>query len=287
MTTRAYAAVVDHTSDAGFRAWGSTLSSNLATAGLIQTADTGQINWATVTRPAVNIAAGYEIWRLANSSLFFKIEYGTGSSAANVPQMWITVGTGSNGSGTLSGQVSTRSIWTVNQSPSSTAAAYNTYICVTADCLNICWSLNGFLTNSTPGGFLSVGPTVDSNGAVTTTGYSVVRQSTGAGFAMQCVRVSSPASSYSESTAFSLVPGAVTSSIVVNGNNQAYTWWSNVPDVQPYLYGCTYLNVEIAKGNTFSVAVVGTTAHAYLAIGQISSSGPAFGGSNAAAMLYE
>lgn len=99
--------------DADFRTWGSTISAALATLGLVQTADTGQINWTTVSKPAgTNTAQGYEIWRFADSQqgttpIFLKIEYGSGS-AIDRPSIWTSIGSASNGSGTLTGQLSTR-----------------------------------------------------------------------------------------------------------------------------------------------------------------------------------
>lgn len=99
--------------DAELRSWGSAVSAQLAACGLVQTADTGQINWATVTKPAAGATpAGYEIWRFndalqATKPVFIKVEYGTGG-AATFCAMWLTVGTGTNGAGTLSGQLFAR-----------------------------------------------------------------------------------------------------------------------------------------------------------------------------------
>lgn len=49
---------------------------------------------------------GYTLWRFndtlqATQPIFFKLEFGSNSSGANYPSMFITVGTGSNGSGTI------------------------------------------------------------------------------------------------------------------------------------------------------------------------------------------
>lgn len=95
-------------SSADFQAWVQGIHNALAAIGLTQTADTGQINPASVALPgAANTAAGYEIWRLndalqATSPFFFKIEYGTGASAlGSTPSLWITVGASTNGAGTL------------------------------------------------------------------------------------------------------------------------------------------------------------------------------------------
>lgn len=99
--------------DADFRAWGSGIAAALAAVGLVQTADTGQVNWATVTKPAVtNTVAGYEIWRFndalqATRPVFVKIEYGV-AATVDRPEIWVTVGTTTNGAGTLGGQVRAR-----------------------------------------------------------------------------------------------------------------------------------------------------------------------------------
>jgi hypothetical protein len=95
--------------DATFRTWGGGISAQLAAVGLVQAADTGQINWATVARPAANGFAGYEIWRFSDSlqatfPVFIKLEYGTGS-LADRPSLRVQTGSGTNGAGTLTGQV--------------------------------------------------------------------------------------------------------------------------------------------------------------------------------------
>lgn len=104
--------VYDNSSDANFRSWGSTISANLASLGFVQTGDTGQVNWSTVTAPAGGSYV-YEIWRGAganqtNCPVFFKIEYGTSSGV--IPGFAIKFGTGSNGSGTLTGNLTTRKV---------------------------------------------------------------------------------------------------------------------------------------------------------------------------------
>lgn len=100
--------------DARFRAWAQAIHDHIAATGMVQTADTGQINLATVTRPtAINTVAGFEIWRFddalqATAPMFFKAEYGIGLTLDR-PMLSTSVATGTNGAGTLTGQVSTRS----------------------------------------------------------------------------------------------------------------------------------------------------------------------------------
>lgn len=106
--------------DADFRAWGSGLAAQLAAMGLIKTTDTGQIDWLTVLRPAVSTYAGYEIWRFndtlqATKPVFIKVEYG-GAAIQDRPNLRITVGTGTNGAGTLTGQISASRVLTASAS---------------------------------------------------------------------------------------------------------------------------------------------------------------------------
>jgi hypothetical protein len=109
MTTQAWQTISGATDNATFRTIGSSLSARLASLGCVQTGDTGQINWSTVTYPAQNADAGYEIWRFADSlqgtaPIYFKITYGRPNVASSVPvRITLQVGTGSNGTGTLTG----------------------------------------------------------------------------------------------------------------------------------------------------------------------------------------
>ncbi len=95
------------TSDATFRAWGLAISTALAAIGLVQTSDTGQINWSTVLKPSGSpVTQGYEIWRFndalqSTAPVFIKFAYG--SAGGQVPGIIISIGTGSNGAGTLTG----------------------------------------------------------------------------------------------------------------------------------------------------------------------------------------
>lgn len=103
--------VSSFTTDAKFRTWGAAVKALLAAGGLVQTADTGQIDWTTVTKPiAVTTTAGYEIWRFndtlqSTTPIFIKISYGSQSVASgNGPGFTgVMVGTGSNGTGTITG----------------------------------------------------------------------------------------------------------------------------------------------------------------------------------------
>lgn len=289
MTTRTYTSVVDHTGNAGYIAWRDQLFSELILCGLVQTADTGQYTAAAGTRPATNTAGDYIILRLSNSALYFKIETGTGSVAAG-PQAWITVGTGSNGSGTITGQTNTRSIWMQGVAPTSTAVAYTTYLCVVTDAFSVVFKANGYVSSARHGGVLCVGRTADSSGSTTTTGFAVIRlNGTANALPMQWVRTDTTATTYSETTQFALVPGGVTSSALQNGDLQVYQTWIAVPDVQPFLYACVYVEAEVTELNTITATLFGSSSHTYLALSLLQSSGTVANGSTAyaIALIYE
>jgi hypothetical protein len=113
--------------DANFRLWGKAISDQLAAGGWVQTTDTGQINWTTVTKPgAANTVAGYEVWRSNDAGgglnqIYVKIEYGS-SGSANIPGVWLTVGWASDGAGALTGITTTRTQITQGISSSTTYA---------------------------------------------------------------------------------------------------------------------------------------------------------------------
>lgn len=270
MTKASTSSFLDHSGDAGFRAWGLEFSTQTGVVGLVQTADTGQINWTTVTRPGINTAGGYEIWRFADSTLFLKIEYGTNASAAS-PAMWITVGTGSNGTGTLTGQLSTRNLFVSAAVPASTVTNYTSRWCAIADAFSVTWkeiSMGATLN----GGYLVIGKTCDGTGTSTTTGFAVIRDSSASGtISKQSVRIVATATTYNDvSTDITVIGDPGASSLTAGGSQQAYEISVNIPDVQPFCYACTVLISEAARGSTLVVAMVGSTTRTYISPGQIS-----------------
>lgn len=101
----------DNSSQANFQNWAQGISTAMASCGLTQSADTGQVVWST--NPAVPAATGltpfYEIWEFADSfastsPVFIKLQYGTAVSAG-LPGFTISVGTSTNGAGLLGGNL--------------------------------------------------------------------------------------------------------------------------------------------------------------------------------------
>lgn len=124
-------------SDVAIRAWGSGISQALRQVGLLAHTDTGQVDWATVVRPAGQVATevmfGYEMYRFADAlqataPVFIKIEYGftvagaLPTYAAGPPHIYVTVGTGTDGVGNLTGLKSARTRLMGNVTPAGNVA---------------------------------------------------------------------------------------------------------------------------------------------------------------------
>jgi hypothetical protein len=124
--------------DAHFRAWGKSISDQLLAGSWALTADTGNdangnglIDFTTVVKPAaISTVQGYQIWKSNDAAgslvnIFLKIEYGSFSTSANQPQIWLTIGFASDGSGNLTGTISTRTAIHVNTTATTTAVNCN------------------------------------------------------------------------------------------------------------------------------------------------------------------
>jgi hypothetical protein len=101
--------VCDNTSLANFKAWAQAISSWFTTAGWTQTADTGQVNWSTISSVPAAGTFVYEMWQpsdalqTGSTAYYVKIQYGTGTASPAGPRCNIQIGLGTNGSGTLTG----------------------------------------------------------------------------------------------------------------------------------------------------------------------------------------
>lgn len=271
MSTQSWSTRVRHDSDATFREWGSEFNTKLAAAGLVQTSDTGQINWTTVTRPGTNTDAGYEVWKL-NDSLFstapiyIRFDYGTSGSATQ-PSIKATVGTGTNGAGTLTGTALTTARRINGNNSAGVDTTYQSYVCVAEGFVGIAWKTTNQLT-----GTLFVCRTVDSTGAYTATGAMVYwGNGLNSGVtATQALRFAATAAAYTAqtaipNTALCINPQTPTAT-TVGSNIQAMVAWTITPAVAPLLGVCGVGNTELSLGSTFSVALVGSTAHTYIAL---------------------
>jgi hypothetical protein len=271
MATQNWLYPIRHDSDADFRGWGADLSAKLAAVGLVKTADTGQINWTTVTRPGVNTYAGYEIWRYPDSSIFMKWEFGTGSGAAS-PGVRVQVGTGSNGAGTLTGTLSAANTIFVDRLLASAGTQRQSVMCLSNGFFGFSGYLGAFDTDR-EGAFFAVSRTTDANGAVTSDGACVYWMAAGntlgavarhqaLNFTTNTARTATSDGSYG------YVPGSLTNSLV-GADFQAFVNWAAYPAVRPTMGVVTVIRAELAAPvyTTFQTAVVGSTQRTYISLG--------------------
>lgn len=271
MTTQSWSTGMRHDSDAAFRAWGSEIGVKLAAINLVQTADTGQINWATVTLPGANTSGGYEIWRFndslqATAPIYFRIDYNTAN--ANQPKIVVTVGTGSNGSGTITGTAKSAANAINGQSAQTSATAFQSYFCHVDGFLGMDWKNGSGLSE----GNLLIIRTVDSSGAPTAVG-AMVCWGVGSGTSItgrQFLRFAATAAAATlatnvQSGALGINPGAASASLV-GSDVQVFIAWANTPQIQPLVGICGVLKSEIAVGNTFAATLVGSTSRTYIVL---------------------
>lgn len=157
--------------DALFRQWGSGIKAQLTVCGLTQASDTGQIDWSTVTLPGTSTYGGYEIWDFESYKL--KMEYGIGGAATR-PALRVSLGTGTNGTGTLTGQFTgaTSVALVVSASKSGTGDMLPSYCCVVDGGLYLWNNLDA--STATFGIGLGVECTLDASGAPTADGAVII-----------------------------------------------------------------------------------------------------------------
>lgn len=291
MTTATTATVLDDSSDAAFRTWVAEIITQLVTTcGLTQTADTGQINTATVTRPAINTAAGYVILRFndtlqSTAPIFMKMEFGS-AGTTSTPQIWLTIGTGSNGSGTLTGPLSTRVATNAGVVAGSTTTSFTSRFCYnsTFGVAWMAWKQNANTTasaNGFTGGFY-LARSHDNTGAATGTDCVVINNSstaTGNGgstcgyaqclnFAGSVVTPATPNNAWLASSGLTNnVPFNQTSTTTAGNSYSIPCYWLALNALNFSAYICGVLNAETAVGSSFTDTLVGSTPLTFLNCG--------------------
>lgn len=267
-----YAAVATNATDASFRSWGSTLAAAIVTAGLIKTTDTGQVDWATVTTSAtVGLSRGYEVYRFndplqSTAPIFIKLEFGTSASSANTPGAWVTIGTGSDGAGNITGVLMART--PVNRAAAlSGSAAWPVYVCVKDGFFGLAaFHGNGGVNR---GGILLVVERVKDDAAANLDeAIYVLSGSLSLNSPTGQVIVFSSGAIYT-GVACHIPQGATAS--VVGSDVQVFRHFPPTPRLRYSSGVCTYVNSEFASGtaSAFTLALVGSTPRTYIPLGNL------------------
>jgi hypothetical protein len=284
--------------DADFRTWGTGIAAQLTACGLTQTSNTGQINWTTVTKPSANgTLQGYEIWRFADTlqstaPFFIRLDYGSGSFA-DTPSLFVQVGTGTNGAGTLTGVTSQPSLIYSSHSKSA-GVTLNSYCCGSTATGRIMlmnnvdpadwWCWQGFCIERARDG-----SGVTSGDGVGVQSFSKAGSFTNSYQLLPSVVGSAPAILYNGRFPICISPQAITSAQLTYGSNVALF-------PVPYFIGKVYWSMNLGyldptftAFSPFTATHLGAT-HTFLPLGTLLPYGPwAYGGDFTCqlAMLWE
>jgi hypothetical protein len=158
--------------DANYRQWVAGIETAILAAGWTVSTETGDIG--TIASATVPIAGAYKfrVYKMADSlqstsPVFMKIRYGR-SASGNCPAIGVQFGTGSNGSGTLTGYVSTEALHSSNVANASTST-FTCYFSGDTNRFMMClWESQGrAVSNSSIPFFLQVERSKDNTGADT------------------------------------------------------------------------------------------------------------------------
>jgi hypothetical protein len=268
MATYLGSALCDNSTLANFIAWAQPISTALGTtAGWLQSSDTGQVNWSTISAPPGSAAYVYEVWQpndgLAN--FYLKIEYGN-FTGTNSPTVRLTIGTVTNGAGTLIGSVVGPFTTNLGSIPTSTSTPYECRFSGAPGRFHaMLWRLSGLSTQ-----FFSVERSVNSAGTYTSTHVTLITAggTTPSGGAQNSVNQQTlhltlgpaPAQSIANNGAIGglaarlFYPGNTTSSGVFNGS-------AGFDTVSPYVgyFDWPLTGVGLGNENTYTEGMVFTT----------------------------
>lgn len=187
MATQTGSYVADNSTLANFQAWTMAIFNAFTGFGWLQTSDTGQ----AATPPAAVPSSAYVYWifrandaQAATLPIFIKLEIGNASGTVAIR---LTIGTGSNGSGTITGNISL-SAQTVQAGPlaSQGAPTYPCYFSGDAGEIRVLmWATNLALAQ-----FFMIERSKDSGGNKTTEYFTIV---THGGNSLQIFQQSTPA----------------------------------------------------------------------------------------------
>jgi len=269
MTATTYSSAATQNSDAEFRAWGLELSNALTACGLPKSGDTGQIDWATVSRPAANTSAGYEI-RYFNDSLhatkpfYIRIEFRS-ADVNTRPQMRISAASATNGAGTLSGTTYFSATDTCATNMTPAAGNYPTFVCVKDGYVAVAFKRRASTGLGEGVGFFSLMRTTDSAGSISSAGflfYFITTTSTSGLLRRQTYL----ASLISDTTAFCMFPGANTTTLV-GADVQVMKHFFYAPTITVCPFVVSYIHAEIGNESTFTATPVGATSRTFVALG--------------------
>ena len=267
MTTFYATRAITQLDNAAFQDWITALHNSLVGAGFVQTTDTGQADFSTVTKPGTtNSSAGFRVYRFddslqATAPIFIKIEVGTGTSAAYFG--WrVSVGNATDGAGGMSGPIQTNSGW-VSQ-PANTFSGINENFACHTEGAGWC----GYCRVSTTYGCMlgfAIMRTTDDAGAPSAEGAVVYLAQGGTTDAKTVMLrfASTAAVLYSANSAPCCVPFAMTDSHI-GVDVQFFPHWTAAPKVRLNPFAFSWCAGELTHGAAITTDVIDGTSRTYM-----------------------
>ncbi|HHG5001630.1 TPA: hypothetical protein ACPWGV_004942 [Pseudomonas aeruginosa] len=273
-------------SAASFKQWIQSMHDNILACGLVQTADTGQLDIAGISAvPAAGAYAGYLIYKFADSlasskPVFIKLRPYVGQAGGSTylfGNVAVTVGFSTDGAGTMTG-INTAEFNFYNSSSGSvrafTSGATTSYAIHSEGRFALCLGINAY-ANNVPNNFcmlfLDVTRTLDANGEPTTDGVVVTRN----GVPYYSNSTVGPAEMRPAKALLNTTMGAWNQALTpfvggqdaatAGGNTQIQRTYRLVPALVPDPALTLFWSAAITAGDEYDIAVDGITRH-YIAL---------------------
>jgi hypothetical protein len=271
------------TSDATWVTFASAVSAALTAAGFSQTTDTGQVTWASQTRVSATLGTYYEIRKFTDAAqstnpFFIRIDYFVVSS---VPEIAITVGTATNGAGTINANASQRITVFDHQSTST----FQGYLRYDTSSIQLAFGQSATVTDTACGSFFSISRTVDSTGAYNSTGVNIIVSCSAVSSSMKCQFTGStgpnPASATQGCTCAIPNLTSTATNTTFGFNWGLFPVYPNTgPLGNPDLSAFFFSNLVLAKGNLMEIVIpMYGTNHTYIGLMNLATTTTAGGGS--------
>lgn len=243
-----------HDTDAQYRAWAQEIEAAIVAIGLVVASDTGQVDLTTLTRPAGLVYSGYRMYKTNDGlvDLYVKLRFGTGSSS-NSGRVAISVGTGTNGAGTLTGSM-TGEYASVG---SGTAASKTNYACGVTGCWWLVYGPGTMQASTFPHFAFKLARFVNASGTPTSDGFILYAHSANTRVTQQ-VTLLPTASVQTAGLNVCMLPSSITTGNV-GTDFQFWKHYTAQPRmiVNPFIVTCD--NTAIVAGAERDLTILGTS----------------------------
>ena len=276
-TTYSYPGSSTLIGDAEFQDYCQHTVAMLTAVGLVQTADTGQMDETTVTEPAANDWSRYQIWRFNDSRqgvdpVFLRIEFGKYAGQDNYVFWRVSIGQGTDGAGTLTGQT-----WGPYQcgyvdGNGTVSSTVQDYACAIEGYLFLAQAVGWIYGRGDKNSLISIARTKDLSGNFDGKGLQIVRQYGGANAILYAHSIRWDGAGFNgdrgNNEFFCIVPGTPADT-TVNGDKRLFPHFHNMPNIVQAWATFTIRNNEISGSPiTFNATPFPNGGqHAYLHLG--------------------